>query len=80
MSEEMKNDAASYLNEFEDYPVLSGMGLWKYKNALRVDTLSLALAHMSVCDDLETATNVIRKLHDSYALSSWPGGITKEAK
>ena len=52
---------------------LSEEGFWKYKNAVRVEVLSMTLAALDVCKDLDTAKDVIKKIHDSYVMASWPG-------
>ena len=60
------------IEEFEKNPVLSDKDLWLYKNALRVDTLTMALAIVSGCSNLEMAIGALRIERDSRAVSSWP--------
>lgn len=66
----LKSDDVSHLNntivEFEGHPVLSEVGFWKYKNALRVETLQMVLGGMSGCDDLGDAANMVQEMIDAY--------------
>lgn len=68
------------MGEYEANPVLSEKDLWLYRNALRVDTLSMALAIVRGCSSLDKAISSLTMERDSRLLSSWPGGITKEEK
>lgn len=71
-------DMSNEIKEFEDHPILSDFGFWKYKNALTVDTLAMALEVVNNVSDLETARLMLTQLHDVYALASWPGGLIKK--
>ena len=51
---------------------LSDEDFWKYKNAIRVEALSMAIAALDYSKDLATAKDALTKIRDSYALSSWP--------
>ena len=64
--------------KFEKHPVLGEKELWLYKNALRVDTLTMALAIARGCSNLEMAIGALQIERDSYAVSSWPGGLRKD--
>lgn len=52
---------------------MTEFGLWSYKNALRVEVLSMAIAALDQSGDLATAKDMLTKIRDSYALASWPG-------
>jgi hypothetical protein len=78
MSEEIKSDTVSYLNNFENHPVLSEFGFWKYKNAVQIQTLAGVLEGLSTCEDLEQAKSMVKIMHDSYMVSSWPGGLVRD--
>ena len=54
------------MENFEGHPVLSEVGFWKYKNALRVETLQMVLGGMSACDDLGDAANMVQEMIDAY--------------
>ena len=64
--------------KFEKHPVLGEKELWLYKNALRVDTLTMALAIVRGCSNLEMAIGALQIERDSHAVSSWPGGLRKD--
>jgi hypothetical protein len=65
--------------KFEKHPVLGDKELWLYKNALRVDTLTMALAIVRGCSNLEMAIGALQIERDSHAVSSWPGGLRDES-
>jgi hypothetical protein len=67
------------IEEFEKHPVLSEKDLWLYKNALRVDILSMALAIVRGCSNVEMAIEALKLERDCYAVSSWPGGLRDES-
>jgi hypothetical protein len=65
----MKNGIENY----DDHPLLSEDGFWAFKNAVKVETLSMAIAALDHSMDLATAKDTLTKIRDSYALASWPG-------
>ena len=66
------------IEDYEDHPLLSEDGFWAFKNAVKVETLSMAIAALDYSKDLATAKEALTKIRDSYALSSWPGGLRKD--
>lgn len=57
---------------------LTEKGFWLYKNAVKVEALSMALAALDNSVDLDAAKATLTKIRDSYALSSWPDWIMKD--
>lgn len=66
------------IEDYEDHPVLSEFGFWKYKTAIQIQTLGMALAALDHSVDLDAAKDSLRKIRDSYELSSWPRGISEK--
>jgi hypothetical protein len=52
---------------------LSEEGFFKYKNAIKVETLGMALAAMDHSVDLDAAKRTLKIIKDSYLLSSMLG-------
>jgi hypothetical protein len=51
---------------------LSEKEFWLYKNAIRVEALSMALAALDNSVDLDAAKSMVKQIRDSYALASSP--------
>lgn len=58
--------------KFEDHPFLSDDGFWVFKNSVKVEALSMALAAMDCSVDLDAAKKTLTMIRDSYALMSMP--------
>ena len=58
---------------------LTEKGFWLYKNAVRIEALAEALSVLDESSDLNSARNTLKIIRDSYALSSWPGGLRDES-
>jgi hypothetical protein len=59
--------------------LMTEFGLWTYKNALRVEVFSMALAALEGSKSLDEAKETLKIFRDSYLVSSWPGGLRDES-
>jgi hypothetical protein len=51
---------------------LSDEGFWKYKTAIRVEVLTMALEVLNHSVDMDAAKATLTKFRDSYALAQSP--------